>query len=308
MDKMFVIKVGRQYNYWLHLFQEKKKKWFIPLPWKVEDLMLRNVKKIEEFAACFSNLRLIYVETLTGFDPDKIFLQHLQTLGLGNFFFKKHPTKNRDTSDNAPASDVDDLDTLQNTIELSKQQGKDPGEKSVQSTNNTPISTTSRSIAPTSHHNKKRTQSYSKGGDNDPPHPKIDNSHKLPVDKKKKKLWDKWKSPKFRVRTWNLNLIWIAYFATLIIPQMRSSIIVQWTYLISNISTKMNPSCSRALFLTASPKKYVKNKKEKSRSEVNLANMRSSQICQLHIVIGDALDYSIGGIEAENARLKDRVK
>jgi hypothetical protein len=70
----------------------------------------------------------------------------------------------------------------------------------------------------------------------------------------------------------------------------------------------MNPSCSRALFLTASPKKYVKNKKEKSRSEVNLANMRSSQICQLHIVIGDALDYSIGGIEAENARLKDRVK
>jgi hypothetical protein len=80
---------------------------------------------------------------------------------------------------------------------LSKQQGKDPGEKSVQSTNNTPISITSRSIAPTSHHNKKRTQIYSKGGDNDPPHPKIDNSHKLPVDKKKKKLWDKWKSPKF---------------------------------------------------------------------------------------------------------------
>jgi hypothetical protein len=33
-----------------------------------------------------------------------------------------------------------------------------------------------------------------------------------------------------------------------------------------------------------------------------------SQICRPHIVIGDALDDSIGGIEAENARLKDRVK
>jgi hypothetical protein len=38
------------------------------------------------------------------------------------------------------------------------------------------------------HHNNKATQSYSnRGGDNDPPHSKIDSSHKLPVDKKRKK-------------------------------------------------------------------------------------------------------------------------
>jgi hypothetical protein len=55
-------------------------------------------------------------------------------------------------------------------------------------------------------------------------------------------------------------------------------------------------------------KKDVKNKKGKSRSEVNLAKMRPSQICRLHIATVDALDDSIGGIEAENARLKDRVK
>ena len=55
-------------------------------------------------------------------------------------------------------------------------------------------------------------------------------------------------------------------------------------------------------------KKYVKNKKGKSRSEVNLVKMWSSQICRLQIVTKDAFDDSIGGIEAENARLKDRVK
>jgi hypothetical protein len=55
-------------------------------------------------------------------------------------------------------------------------------------------------------------------------------------------------------------------------------------------------------------KRDVKNKKGKSRSEVNLANMRSSQISRLHRATRDALDDSIGGIEAENARLKDRVK
>jgi hypothetical protein len=55
-------------------------------------------------------------------------------------------------------------------------------------------------------------------------------------------------------------------------------------------------------------KKYVKNKKGKSRSEVDLANMRLSQIFQLHNASGDALHDSIGGIEVENASLKDQVK
>ena len=36
--------------------------------------------------------------------------------------------------------------------------------------------------------------------------------------------------------------------------------------------------------------------------------MQPSQICQLHIASGDALHDSIGGIEAENAKPKDRLK
>jgi len=55
-------------------------------------------------------------------------------------------------------------------------------------------------------------------------------------------------------------------------------------------------------------KRDVKNKKGKSRSKVNFANMCPSQISRLHRATEDALDDSIGGIEAENARLKDRVK
>jgi hypothetical protein len=55
-------------------------------------------------------------------------------------------------------------------------------------------------------------------------------------------------------------------------------------------------------------KRDVKNKKGKSRSKVNLANMRSSQISRLHRATGYSIDDSIGGIEAENAILKDRVK
>jgi hypothetical protein len=48
-------------------------------------------------------------------------------------------------------------------------------------------------------------------------------------------------------------------------------------------------------------KRDVKNKKGKYRSEVDLANMRSSQISRLHRATGDVLDDSIGVIEDENA-------
>jgi hypothetical protein len=52
----------------------------------------------------------------------------------------------------------------------------------------------------------------------------------------------------------------------------------------------------------------VKNKKGKSRSEVNLRNMQPSQISRIHKATGDALDDSIGGIEEENIKLKERIK
>jgi hypothetical protein len=55
-------------------------------------------------------------------------------------------------------------------------------------------------------------------------------------------------------------------------------------------------------------KRDVTNKKGKSCTEINFKKMRPSQISIFHRVTGDSLDDSIGGIEAENVRLKYRVK
>jgi hypothetical protein len=55
-------------------------------------------------------------------------------------------------------------------------------------------------------------------------------------------------------------------------------------------------------------KRDVKNKKGKSRSEINLQNMQPSQISQIHQANEDSLDNSIGGLEAENVKLKERIK
>jgi hypothetical protein len=52
-------------------------------------------------------------------------------------------------------------------------------------------------------------------------------------------------------------------------------------------------------------KRDVTNKKDKSRIEITFKKMRPSQISRFNRPIIDALDDSIGGIEAENARLND---
>ena len=95
----------------------------------------------------------------------------------------------RDNEDNTHSPDTGNLETLQRTNELYKQQGKGPDEKSVQSLATTPKSTTSQSIAPMTHPNKKETHSSSNGGGyKNPPCGKIDSSHKLSVRKKRKNI------------------------------------------------------------------------------------------------------------------------
>jgi hypothetical protein len=254
-DIIFIAEVARQYNYWFHLFQRKKKKQFIPLPWKIGEFVLKNVNKIDDFAAHFSISNLRYAEDIRGFDPYDIFRQHLQTLGLDDCFVNKHLPKNRDSGDNGPASDADDVETVQSCTKLYTQQGKGPSDKSVQSANTTPKSTTSRSIAPTAHHSNKETQSSSNGGgDNDPPHSKIDSSHKLPVEKKRKKNVGQAEEPEIQSENMELDTDLDTMFPFLDQPETPSTIAIQWTYPLPKILTKMNPSCSRALFLIAGTK------------------------------------------------------
>jgi hypothetical protein len=57
-DIMFVTEIERKYNYQLHFFHEKRKKKFIPLPWKVGDFVFRDVNKIFEFTGHFKNLNV----------------------------------------------------------------------------------------------------------------------------------------------------------------------------------------------------------------------------------------------------------
>jgi hypothetical protein len=120
-DIIFVIEIASQYNYWLHFFHEKRKKQFIPLPWKFRDFMFRNVNKIDGFIGHFNNLKLIYFERMRGLDPNGIFVEHLLEVGFNNCFIHTLLNEDRDNDENTPALDTGNLDTLQSTIELYKQ-------------------------------------------------------------------------------------------------------------------------------------------------------------------------------------------
>jgi hypothetical protein len=57
-DKFFVIEVCKQYKFWAHFFNEKRKKKFIPLPWKIGEVIVKNISHLDEFAKYFDNFKL----------------------------------------------------------------------------------------------------------------------------------------------------------------------------------------------------------------------------------------------------------
>jgi hypothetical protein len=81
-DKIFVIEVCKQYRLWAHFFHERRKKQFIPLPWKIGEIILKNVANIDEYAVQFDQFDLKVAEEIKGFDPKSIFHETYDLCGL----------------------------------------------------------------------------------------------------------------------------------------------------------------------------------------------------------------------------------
>jgi hypothetical protein len=188
-DKMFITEVERQYNFWLHLFHEKRKKQFIPLSWKIGDFIFRNINKIDEFVNHFHNVNLKYVEKIKGFDPNIIFLEHMLVVRFKNSFIYTIMSEEEDNNLGTTSHNVGDLETILITNEFYKKKGKGPSEKSTQSPVVTPKTTTYQSNSPMAHPTRKVTNnSSSGGGENNPSPGKIERSHKILLRKKRKNV------------------------------------------------------------------------------------------------------------------------
>jgi hypothetical protein len=62
--------VARPYKFWFHAFYEKRKKQSIPLPWKVGEILLREIPKNDEYVDYFNQINLKFAEEIKGFDPN----------------------------------------------------------------------------------------------------------------------------------------------------------------------------------------------------------------------------------------------
>jgi hypothetical protein len=81
--------VTRQYNFWFHFFQEKRKNNCIPLPWKIGEFVFININKIDEFANHFNNVSLKHAKKIKGFDLEKKnCVGHMISLGFSNSFIQ----------------------------------------------------------------------------------------------------------------------------------------------------------------------------------------------------------------------------
>jgi hypothetical protein len=95
---MFITEVTRKYNFWMHVFHEKGKNKFIPLPWKIGDFIFKNINKIDEFANHFHNLNLKYAKKIKWFDPNGIFVEHMLAMGFNNSFIHTFLSEEEDNS------------------------------------------------------------------------------------------------------------------------------------------------------------------------------------------------------------------
>jgi hypothetical protein len=119
-DKFFITKVARQYNFWLHFFHEKRKKQFIPLSWKIGYFIFINTNKIDELSIHFNNVSLKCVEKIKGFDPNKIFVEHVFSVGFSNSFIQTTLNEEEEEGNNqsTPIHEDGDLETILSTNEV----------------------------------------------------------------------------------------------------------------------------------------------------------------------------------------------
>jgi hypothetical protein len=114
------------------------------LPWKIGDFIFRNINKIDDFLNHFNNVNLKYDEKIKGFDPNKIFVEHMLSIGFNKLFIHTMFNEEEDNNQGDPVHNVGDLETILSTNKFYKKKGKGSSENISQSLVVTPKITTSR--------------------------------------------------------------------------------------------------------------------------------------------------------------------
>jgi hypothetical protein len=104
-DRLFTVEVCKQYKYWVNFFNEKRKKKFISLPWKVVEMYVNIISHLYEYTTQFDQFNLKEVQEIHGFDRKDFLLAQTFSIGYRSSFSKSMQLgEGRGDNQNSPES------------------------------------------------------------------------------------------------------------------------------------------------------------------------------------------------------------
>jgi hypothetical protein len=82
---------------------EKRKNQFISLPWKVGEIFLWGISKIDEYVAYFENSDLKFAEEIKGLDPNHLFYNHFLSIGCIPALLKSSISREEENNNHPPS-------------------------------------------------------------------------------------------------------------------------------------------------------------------------------------------------------------
>jgi hypothetical protein len=139
-DEIFVIEVSRFYKYRAHFFNEKRKKQFIPFPWRVGEIVFKHISHLNEFVGQLDQLSLKEAQAINGFDPKNSFFAHMSIVKYSSYVsklekFKEGGGGNQNLLEAFVEETLNDIKELENTNECYMQKGKEATSKNPNSPN-----------------------------------------------------------------------------------------------------------------------------------------------------------------------------
>jgi len=96
--------------------------------------MLRGITKIDYYSTHLNWFNLKYAEKIKGFNPSRIFLNHMTSVGFSNAFTNTLMFQEEEGNINdAPMQSIDDIETMISSTTQYKQKGEGSNERGTQS-------------------------------------------------------------------------------------------------------------------------------------------------------------------------------
>jgi hypothetical protein len=161
------------------------------MPWKIGQILLRGISKIDEFVVRLEQHNLKFADEIKGFDPNHLFIDHMTSIGYNTsltntFLFEEEEGDSQDPPIPVGERKTKDIETIVSTVDKHKQRGQVANERSTHSPSISHKNNLPKQISQpmTPQKKKSSTNNSDDGGDQNPSRGNLETSNKLQVKRK----------------------------------------------------------------------------------------------------------------------------